>query len=315
MDEDGTDWENEILFAGYRLDTETGLHHVRHRYYHSALGRWTSRDPAGYVDGMSLYVYVGGEPINARDPLGLAAWTKAPKDGAPCSCKTEKGDCVVRLHEYPRLNGWAVTIGHPVSTTSLDIEVPSLDNLVGAAIKELGELIVKKALTRLLTAELAKAVLKTPGNAVAMIENAMPTLKTRKLLVGSITIDGIYVDKSCRVDMEVEYETITCGRGLWRRITRNKNCCWDGWDDEDWENDIRVRLGYADRTDGGPGDEMYYFAWKFQVAKMAVAAIGRAKKTSKTLQLQTKEGRAKAVLDVLGGKLGCSADKALIGDD
>jgi RHS repeat-associated protein len=35
------------------------------------LGRFLTRDPAGYVDGMSLYEYVRGRVPNAVDPSGL----------------------------------------------------------------------------------------------------------------------------------------------------------------------------------------------------------------------------------------------------
>ena len=64
--------KNEILFCGYRYDPETSLYHVRHRMYHSTLGRWLQRDPLGYVDGMGLYQYVGSMPGAATDPEGLA---------------------------------------------------------------------------------------------------------------------------------------------------------------------------------------------------------------------------------------------------
>ncbi len=63
---------NEILFAGYRYDPETGLYHVRHRPYHPTLGRWPVRDPIGYADGMSLYEYVMSNSVAYRDPTGLA---------------------------------------------------------------------------------------------------------------------------------------------------------------------------------------------------------------------------------------------------
>ena len=36
-----SDWSNSILFAGYRFDRQTGLYHVRSRYYHAPLGVWT----------------------------------------------------------------------------------------------------------------------------------------------------------------------------------------------------------------------------------------------------------------------------------
>jgi len=48
-----------------------GLYHVRHRVYDPELGRWTRRDPIGYVDGMGLYQYVSGASISMKDPTGL----------------------------------------------------------------------------------------------------------------------------------------------------------------------------------------------------------------------------------------------------
>jgi len=70
-DEDGTDYDNVILFAGYYRDPETWFYHVRNRFYHAELGRWHQRDPIGYTDGMSLYEYVGSSPVVNHDPTGL----------------------------------------------------------------------------------------------------------------------------------------------------------------------------------------------------------------------------------------------------
>ncbi len=77
-----TDWgaagaasacDNQILYAGYRFDPESGLYHVRNRPYHPTLGVWPVRDPAGYVDRLSLYAYINLRPTYAEDPLGLEA--------------------------------------------------------------------------------------------------------------------------------------------------------------------------------------------------------------------------------------------------
>jgi len=67
---------NRRGYAGYEYAPEfqgAGRHiyHVRHRVYDAGVGRWTRRDPLGYVDGMSLYEYVGSQPVTARDPRGL----------------------------------------------------------------------------------------------------------------------------------------------------------------------------------------------------------------------------------------------------
>jgi RHS repeat-associated protein len=69
---------NSIRFCGYVYDgvvKSTGewtsnLYHVRHRTYHPTLGRWLQRDPAGYVDGMGLYEYCGGNAPARIDPQG-----------------------------------------------------------------------------------------------------------------------------------------------------------------------------------------------------------------------------------------------------
>ncbi|NRA40525.1 MAG: RHS repeat-associated core domain-containing protein [Planctomycetes bacterium] len=59
---------NPYMFTGRRLDAETGLYYFRARYFDTELGRFISRDPSGYVDGMGLYgaYYVP----NGMDPSG-----------------------------------------------------------------------------------------------------------------------------------------------------------------------------------------------------------------------------------------------------
>ena len=43
----------------------------RFRVVESHLGRWLSRDPIEYFDGLGLYEYVGGRPVSRQDPSGL----------------------------------------------------------------------------------------------------------------------------------------------------------------------------------------------------------------------------------------------------
>ena len=46
--------------------------------YSPTLGRWTSADPTGYADGLSLYEYLRSSPISGVDPSGLQ--TTQPAD-------------------------------------------------------------------------------------------------------------------------------------------------------------------------------------------------------------------------------------------
>ena len=41
------------------------------RYYDPEIGRYLTRDPIGYGDGMNVYLYVHGNPASHIDPLGL----------------------------------------------------------------------------------------------------------------------------------------------------------------------------------------------------------------------------------------------------
>jgi RHS repeat-associated protein len=70
-DAGGSDWDNEVLYCGYRYDPESGLYQVRYRYHHPTLARWVSRDPAGYADGCNLLAYTGCNPLGRIDPSGL----------------------------------------------------------------------------------------------------------------------------------------------------------------------------------------------------------------------------------------------------
>ena len=58
-------------YTGRRFDEETGLYQYRARYYDAALGRFIGRDPIEYDGGLNLYGYVGSNPINRVDPMGL----------------------------------------------------------------------------------------------------------------------------------------------------------------------------------------------------------------------------------------------------
>jgi RHS repeat-associated protein len=58
-------------WVGKRLDSETGWFYFGKRYYDPSLGRWTTPDPLGPVDGPNLYAYVRNRPLSLVDLDGL----------------------------------------------------------------------------------------------------------------------------------------------------------------------------------------------------------------------------------------------------
>jgi RHS repeat-associated protein len=55
---------------GFALDEESGFYHVRHRYYDPELGRFTTTDPLGFVDGPNPYQFAHNSPLTLDDPTG-----------------------------------------------------------------------------------------------------------------------------------------------------------------------------------------------------------------------------------------------------
>jgi RHS repeat-associated protein len=61
-------------FAGYYNHANSGLYLTVFRAYDPDAGRWLSRDPIGEAGGVNLYGYVGDDPPNLIDPLGLISF-------------------------------------------------------------------------------------------------------------------------------------------------------------------------------------------------------------------------------------------------
>ena len=78
------------------------LYYYKARFYDPKLKRFLSPDPIGYGDGMNIYAYVGGDPINSRDPWGLFGVDDDQDD----PCKDDDEDCVGVADTIKCDEGW-----------------------------------------------------------------------------------------------------------------------------------------------------------------------------------------------------------------
>jgi len=62
---------NPFRFSTKYTDEETGLVYYGMRFYSPTMGRFINRDPAEEGGGLNLHAFVGNNPINAADVLGL----------------------------------------------------------------------------------------------------------------------------------------------------------------------------------------------------------------------------------------------------
>ena len=61
----------DVGHQGLMHDEQFGLVYNRNRYLDPRTGRWPQRDPAGYADGLNVYLYLAARPSSGTDPKGL----------------------------------------------------------------------------------------------------------------------------------------------------------------------------------------------------------------------------------------------------
>jgi RHS repeat-associated protein len=101
-----TETPKRYRYTGMERDEESGFTYHGARYYASWLGRWTSCDPRGAVDGVNLYRYSRNEPTMLVDPSGMAPIKdpdKAARADAAQRIKSARQELSEHRHELSDL--------------------------------------------------------------------------------------------------------------------------------------------------------------------------------------------------------------------
>jgi RHS repeat-associated protein len=69
---------SRFTFSSKERDASTGFSYYGYRFYSPQWQRWANRDPIEEEGGLNLYAYVGNDPVNEFDPLGLLAGAPLP---------------------------------------------------------------------------------------------------------------------------------------------------------------------------------------------------------------------------------------------
>ena|GEM_PF-5029804 len=124
--------ESDFAYTGHYFHDRSGLTAAPYRFYDADLGKWLSRDPIAENGGINLYGYVGNNPANLIDPLGLRTFDlgitidfKAFRLGG--SAKASVG---ISINGWNPLN-WDLGIITEVANPGVDCPLPSGKNIPG----------------------------------------------------------------------------------------------------------------------------------------------------------------------------------------
>lgn len=110
---------NRLLLTGQPYFPELGLHRQGVRWYRPEWGRFITPDPLGFLDGPNPFVYVGAQPMEFIDPLGLCR--KAAGGCGSYSSPANGGGSSLALVAPIGLTGLSVGTGGVTLPTALGV--------------------------------------------------------------------------------------------------------------------------------------------------------------------------------------------------
>ena len=101
-------------YTGQMWIASLGMYDFKARIYSPTLGRFLQADPIGYGDGLNLYGYVGGDPVNFVDPTGTL---NCQREGGYASYTPEGGIVVNVGRTVCQLEDWDYNLPPSVNTS------------------------------------------------------------------------------------------------------------------------------------------------------------------------------------------------------
>lgn len=100
--------DDELGYAGH-VQESGGMVYMQARYYDPRIGRFLSQDPIGFKPSkphmFNRYAYVGGDPVNRRDPFGMESYDDLEEEGE--GKKEEKDEAKSRGDDH---GTWVITV-------------------------------------------------------------------------------------------------------------------------------------------------------------------------------------------------------------
>jgi RHS repeat-associated protein len=128
-------------YTAARFDPESSFYYMRTRMYRTDWGRFTQADVIGYAGGNNLYAYVGNDPLNLTDPLGLCDSAQCGKAnpafsllgiGATAACAAAEPCGAIELGGVAIVAGAAIILNNQNQDKGAAPQAPGLpDSLIG----------------------------------------------------------------------------------------------------------------------------------------------------------------------------------------